>query len=314
MGKHRKEDGNTPNAALQQSLTRTLRPTQHQTKSGKQTNHEHRTTSAVPTGPRVIAALLAAGAVATVSQPVATGANKEPVEHQVRPVAHQQNLGSALTGSQQVDPSVRLLAAQADPETRSEAVKVQKSMKLAQQRAQQEAERKARVEAERQAREARERAERQAAEQRAAEQRAAEEAAATQAGNVTSSGYAKPTDGTFTSGFGARWGTSHNGIDLANSIGTPIHSVSGGEVIDAGPASGFGQWIRVQHDDGTITVYGHINTIDVSVGQRVEAGEQIATMGNEGQSTGPHLHFEVIQNGSKINPLPWLEERGLSVS
>lgn len=124
----------------------------------------------------------------------------------------------------------------------------------------------------------------------------------------------KPTQGSFTSGFGARWGTSHNGVDIANAIGTPILSVMDGVVVEAGPASGFGLWVRVQHADGTITVYGHVNTIDVSKGAKVKAGQQIATMGNRGQSTGPHLHFEVWTGGSqKVNPVGWLAARGVSL-
>ncbi|KOV81677.1 hypothetical protein ADL03_27865 [Nocardia sp. NRRL S-836] len=124
----------------------------------------------------------------------------------------------------------------------------------------------------------------------------------------------KPAEGTFTSGFGARWGTSHNGVDIANAIGTPIVSVMDGTVVEAGPASGFGLWVRVQHDDGTITVYGHVNTIDVAQGAKVRAGQQIATIGNRGQSTGPHLHFEVWVGGSeKINPVGWLAARGISL-
>ena len=123
----------------------------------------------------------------------------------------------------------------------------------------------------------------------------------------------KPTDGTFTSGFGPRDGTVHNGIDLANSIGTPILSAMAGEVIDAGPASGFGQWVRVQHDGGLITVYGHVATFTVGVGDAVNAGDQIATMGNEGESTGPHLHFEVHQDDTPIDPLPWLNSFGVQV-
>jgi len=123
----------------------------------------------------------------------------------------------------------------------------------------------------------------------------------------------KPAQGTLTSTYGARWGTVHYGIDIANSIGTPILSAMAGTVIDSGPASGFGLWVRVQHANGVITVYGHINESLVSVGQRVSAGQQIATMGNRGQSTGPHLHFEVHQNGSKIDPLPWLRSRGVSI-
>ncbi|MEU6151891.1 M23 family metallopeptidase [Actinosynnema sp. NPDC047251] len=125
---------------------------------------------------------------------------------------------------------------------------------------------------------------------------------------------AKPAEGSFTSGFGSRWGTTHFGVDIANSIGTPILSALDGVVVEAGPASGFGLWVRVQHSDGTITVYGHVNEILVSQGQQVAAGQQIATMGNRGQSTGPHLHFEVWIGGSqKIDPIGWLGERGISL-
>ncbi|WP_439659986.1 M23 family metallopeptidase [Lentzea sp. HUAS TT2] len=124
----------------------------------------------------------------------------------------------------------------------------------------------------------------------------------------------RPAQGSFTSGFGARWGTSHNGIDIANAIGTPIVSVMDGTVVEAGPASGFGLWVRIQHEDGTITVYGHMNTIDVPQGAKVKAGQQIATIGNRGQSTGPHVHFEVwAGGGQKINPVGWLAERGVSL-
>jgi murein DD-endopeptidase MepM/ murein hydrolase activator NlpD len=124
----------------------------------------------------------------------------------------------------------------------------------------------------------------------------------------------RPAQGSFTSGFGARWGTSHNGVDIANAIGTPIVAAMDGTVIEAGPASGFGLWVRVQHEDGTITVYGHMNTIDVPQGATVKAGQQIATIGNRGQSTGPHLHFEVwVGGGQKINPVGWLAERGVTL-
>ncbi len=124
----------------------------------------------------------------------------------------------------------------------------------------------------------------------------------------------RPAQGSFTSGFGARWGTSHNGVDIANAIGTPIVAVMDGTVVEAGPASGFGLWVRVQHEDGTITVYGHMNTIDVPQGAKVKAGQQIATIGNRGQSTGPHLHFEVWTGGSqKVNPVGWLAARGVTL-
>lgn len=124
----------------------------------------------------------------------------------------------------------------------------------------------------------------------------------------------KPAEGAFTSGFEMRWGTFHAGIDIANSIGTPILAAQDGEVISSGPASGFGQWIRIQHADGTITVYGHMETLNVSVGEHVTAGQQIAGMGSRGFSTGSHLHFEVHPaGGGAIDPVPWLAERGISL-
>lgn len=120
-----------------------------------------------------------------------------------------------------------------------------------------------------------------------------------------------PAQGVLTSGFGARWGTTHYGIDIANRIGTPIKAAADGVVIEAGPASGFGLWVRVLHDDGTVTVYGHVDRILRARGQRVRANDVIATMGNRGQSTGPHLHFEVWLGGQrKINPMPWLADHG----
>ncbi|OLT46537.1 peptidase M23 [Gordonia sp. CNJ-863] len=125
---------------------------------------------------------------------------------------------------------------------------------------------------------------------------------------------AAPTYGTVTSSYGARWGTTHYGLDIANSIGTPVVSTSDGQIIESGPADGFGLWIRVLQDDGTIGVYGHINETLVSVGQRVLAGEQIATVGNRGYSTGPHLHYEVWQqDGPKLDPAQWLRTRGVYV-
>ncbi|OLT41132.1 hypothetical protein BJF85_24745 [Saccharomonospora sp. CUA-673] len=143
--------------------------------------------------------------------------------------------------------------------------------------------------------------------------RAQSPAPATGAVAAVPGGAAKPAEGTLTSTYGARWGTVHYGIDIANSIGTPIYSTLPGEVIDSGAASGFGMWVRVQHEGGLISVYGHIDQSMVSVGQQVQAGEQIATMGNRGQSTGPHLHFEIHENGNKIDPLPWLRSQGVDI-
>lgn len=124
----------------------------------------------------------------------------------------------------------------------------------------------------------------------------------------------RPAEGTLTSPFAMRWGVMHSGIDIANTNGTPILAVMDGTVIDSGPASGYGQWIRIMHDDGTMTIYGHMDTLDVAVGQRVVAGQKIAGMGSQGFSTGTHLHFEVHPGaGAAIDPLPWLEERGIHI-
>ena len=125
---------------------------------------------------------------------------------------------------------------------------------------------------------------------------------------------AVPVVGVVTSGYGMRWGSEHYGLDIANDISTPIYSVTDGVVLDSGPAAGFGLWVRIRQDDGTIAVYGHINDTLVDAGQRVLAGEEIATVGNRGNSTGPHLHFEVLQSDStRLDPAAWLQARGVAI-
>ncbi|MEU7765832.1 M23 family metallopeptidase [Nocardia sp. NPDC049190] len=124
----------------------------------------------------------------------------------------------------------------------------------------------------------------------------------------------RPAAGVLTSDFGTRWGTLHAGLDFGDPLGAPIASVTDGVVIEAGPASGFGLWVRVQQDDGTVGVYGHVNDILATVGQQVHAGDTIATVGNRGYSTGPHLHYEVhLPDGEPIDPMPWLAVRGIDV-
>lgn len=126
--------------------------------------------------------------------------------------------------------------------------------------------------------------------------------------------FVKPTSGIFTSGFGYRWGALHAGVDVAGPIGTPIYAVADGVVIDVGPTAGYGAWVKLRHNDGTVTLYGHINSWVVNVGQRVMAGDQIATVGNRGNSTGPHCHFEVMPNGhDRIDPVSWLAQRGINI-
>jgi murein DD-endopeptidase MepM/ murein hydrolase activator NlpD len=130
---------------------------------------------------------------------------------------------------------------------------------------------------------------------------------------VGDSAYVRPTEGRLTSAFGARWGTSHQGIDVANEIGTPIYALTDGVVEEAGPATGFGLWVVLRHADGTQSVYGHVNRIFVEEGEVVAAGQEIAELGNRGFSTGPHLHFEVwAEDGTKLNPIPWLQDHGIT--
>ncbi|MCF6735972.1 M23 family metallopeptidase [Blastococcus sp. KM273129] len=122
--------------------------------------------------------------------------------------------------------------------------------------------------------------------------------------------------GRLTSGFGQRWGTLHGGIDLAAPMRTPEYAAADGVVLEAGPASGYGLVVYIQHGDGDVTVYGHMDEILVTPGQVVRAGDTIALLGNRGQSTGPHLHFEVRVggiDGERIDPLPWLRERGVQI-
>ncbi|MGY1845333.1 M23 family metallopeptidase [Modestobacter sp. SYSU DS0875] len=119
-----------------------------------------------------------------------------------------------------------------------------------------------------------------------------------------------------TSGFGYRWGTLHAGVDFAAPLGTPEYAVMDGVVLQAGPASGYGLAVYIQHPDGDVTVYGHMQEILVAEGQTVRAGDTIALLGNTGQSTGPHLHFEVHRgglDGEKVDPLPWLRGHGVDI-
>ena len=126
----------------------------------------------------------------------------------------------------------------------------------------------------------------------------------------TFDGYIWPAQGVLTSGYGWRWGRLHQGIDIAAPIGTPIVAAASGEVISAGWHGGYGNLIKLEHLDGSTTVYAHNNRNLVSHGQRVKQGEQIAEMGSTGNSTGSHLHFEIrLRNQKVANPLALLSSR-----
>ncbi|MEU3570662.1 peptidoglycan DD-metalloendopeptidase family protein [Kitasatospora sp. NPDC036755] len=112
------------------------------------------------------------------------------------------------------------------------------------------------------------------------------------------------------------YSAEHNGIDIANDYGTPIHAVGDGRVILSGTEPGYGQWIRILHPDGSITEYGHMQRRDVFEGEDVTAGQQIALMGSEGNSTGPHLHLRVWADPNasvRTDPESYLAERGVIV-
>ncbi len=115
-----------------------------------------------------------------------------------------------------------------------------------------------------------------------------------------------PVSGPVTSGFGSRWGRMHEGVDIAVGEGTPVHAAAAGTVIYAGWMGGYGNLVVVDHGNGLSTAYAHNSSLSVSVGQSVAAGELVSYSGNTGNSTGPHVHFEVRVNGSAVDPLGYL--------
>ena len=125
--------------------------------------------------------------------------------------------------------------------------------------------------------------------------------------------YIKPiSGGRLSSGFGKRSrptrgaSTYHKGIDWATPIGTAVMASSGGTVAKAGWGSGYGYVVYINHADGRQTRYGHLSKVLVSAGQTVSQGQKIALSGNTGISSGPHVHFEILINGSQVNPLKYL--------
>lgn len=115
-----------------------------------------------------------------------------------------------------------------------------------------------------------------------------------------------PTRGTLTSGFGMRWGRMHNGIDLGARIGTAIYAADGGVVTYAGWMGTYGYMVEIDHGGGFKTRYGHCSKIYVKKGEKVYKGKIIAAVGNTGNSTGPHLHFEVRKYDVPQNPYNYL--------
>lgn len=157
-------------------------------------------------------------------------------------------------------------------------------------------------------------------------QRAAEEAAAQAAPDVSDSGGSDsppaggggtgamiwPVNGVITSPYGYRthpiFGTTiyHSGIDIGVDYGTPVHAADGGTVVEAGWISGYGYAVVIDHGNGLSTLYGHNQELAVSAGQAVSQGQVIAYAGSTGNSTGPHVHFEVRANGDPVDPQGYL--------
>lgn len=133
---------------------------------------------------------------------------------------------------------------------------------------------------------------------------------AVEADNAAGTAWVAPAHGQCTSGYGQRGNEFHRGQDIAAPIGTPILAASIGRVIASGPANGYGLWVRIEHPGGVITTYGHNNRNLVDVGQTVHTGQPIAEVGNRGESTGPHLHFQIEPGGQPVNPRTYYHQLG----
>lgn len=118
-----------------------------------------------------------------------------------------------------------------------------------------------------------------------------------------------PTFGVVSSAFGPRDGRRHEGIDIAAETGTPVRAVRSGKVVFAGERGTYGNAVIINHGRGLRTLYAHASEIVVSGGELVEAGQEVARVGNTGRSTGPHLHFELLYRGTPLNPARYLPEK-----
>ncbi|WP_422448401.1 peptidoglycan DD-metalloendopeptidase family protein [Thermoanaerobacterium sp. DL9XJH110] len=117
-----------------------------------------------------------------------------------------------------------------------------------------------------------------------------------------------PAVGRITSPFGRRGREFHTGIDVANDKGAPVRAANSGVVTFTGSRGGYGKLVIVDHGGGFETYYAHLNSIDVSTGDRVEKGQKIGAVGTTGRTTGPHVHFEVRLNGVPQNPINYLNK------
>jgi len=115
-----------------------------------------------------------------------------------------------------------------------------------------------------------------------------------------------PLRGVLYARFGRKGRSPHDGIDLAAPAGTPVRTAAEGSVLFAGPQQGYGLLVIIEHAHGLVTVYAHNRDLRVRTGQPVREGQVIATVGESGKTSGPHLHFEVRQDGAPVDPLDFL--------
>ena len=125
-------------------------------------------------------------------------------------------------------------------------------------------------------------------------------------GTPSTTGFIWPASGPVTSGFGMRWGKMHEGIDIAVPYGAPVYASKAGRVEIADWYGGYGNVVVIDHGGGVTTWYGHNSSFTVGVGDYVSQGQQIARAGSTGNSTGPHVHFEIRINGQAQNPMNYL--------
>ncbi|HCW03147.1 MAG TPA: hypothetical protein DGK91_00575 [Clostridium sp.] len=115
-----------------------------------------------------------------------------------------------------------------------------------------------------------------------------------------------PTQGTISSKFGKRWGRQHKDIDIAANTGTKVVAFQSGKVTFSGWNGGYGNLVIIDHGNGIQSYYAHNSKNLVQKGSPVQKGEVIAKVGNTGNSTGPHCHFEIRVNGTPVNPLNYI--------
>ena len=140
----------------------------------------------------------------------------------------------------------------------------------------------------------------------AASRGAQEDAGSTGTGQPSAAGLIWPCDGVVVSGFGIRWGRMHEGIDIGCAYGSANRAAASGTVIYSGWLGGYGNLVVIDHGNGLSTAYAHATTLLVGVGQSVSQGETVSLVGSTGNSSGPHLHFEVRVNGQAVDPLLYL--------